>query len=66
MVRADRLRILQGALKSPGLIGLKDPPIEQHDGAVTQRQDAHDKKEVLAPTKNQGDSRRMSALAFSF
>jgi hypothetical protein len=48
------------------LIGLKDPPIEQHDGAVTQRQDAHDKKEVLAPTENQGDSRRMSALAFSF
>jgi hypothetical protein len=61
-----RLRILQGALKSPGLIGLKDPPIEQHDRAVTQRQDAHDKKEVLAPTENQGDSCRMSALAFSF
>jgi hypothetical protein len=61
-----RLRILQDALKSPGLIGLKEPPIEQHGGAVTHRQDPHEKKEVLAPTENQGDSRRMSALAFNF
>jgi hypothetical protein len=51
--RGRRLRILQGALKSPGLIGLKEPPVEQHGGAVTQRQDAHDKKEELAPTEKQ-------------
>jgi hypothetical protein len=41
------------ALESPGLIGLEEPPIEQDDGAVTQRQDTHKKKEESGPTDQQ-------------
>src|SRR5208337_264424 len=44
-----RPQALQCLLKSPGFVGLIEPRVEQHGGAVTQRQDANDKKEVLAP-----------------
>jgi hypothetical protein len=45
------LCVIQGALKSPGLIGLKEPPVEQHDGAVAECQNADNKKKDSGPTK---------------
>ena len=58
-----RLCILQGTFKLPRLIGLKGPPVEQDDGAVTQRQKAYDQKNESGPTDKQGQSRR---LLFNF
>jgi hypothetical protein len=48
----SRLRTFQGSFKPPGLIGLIEPRVEPHEGAVTQRQDADGKKEVSAPTED--------------
>jgi hypothetical protein len=47
----SRLRTFQGSCKSPGLIGLIEPRVEPHEAAVTQRQDANDRKEMSAPTE---------------
>jgi hypothetical protein len=45
-----RLQTVQSLLKSPGLICLKKPRIEQREADIGQRKDAHDKEETPAPT----------------
>src|SRR3972149_754742 len=42
---------VQVLLKSPGVIGLVELRVDEHEADVTQRKDANEKKESLAPTQ---------------
>ena len=46
-----RLQSVQFLLKSPGLIGLKESRVEQHEADVTQGKDANGKEKISAPTE---------------